>query len=156
MKLLSDLFSHLFLYSLFAAAGLFGFAFLVGCIGYVLKILWFIFYPVYLISLKPIIWGMQTLFQSRCPECKGFFKRKLVDWEVSDEREVLKTVQRLDQGVLYSNHLLVPDQGFEVNRQEQVTFVEKTILNHWACKDPFCGHTWQTEENSEFEGTLEG
>ncbi len=154
MKLFTDVFSHLFLDGLIAAAVLFGFAFLVGCIGYVLKILWIIFYPVYLVTLKPIIWVVQTLFQSRCPACKGFVKRKLVDWEVSDVREVLRTVERLDQGVLYSNHVLVANQGFEVSRQEQVTFVEKTILNHWACKDTFCGHTWQTEENSEEEGSL--
>jgi hypothetical protein len=101
-----------------------------------------------MITFKPIIWGVQTLFQSRCPACKGFFKRKLVDWEVANEREVLRTIERLDTGVLYSNHLLVANQGFEVNRQEQVAFVEMTILNHWACKDPFCGHIWQTEENN--------
>jgi hypothetical protein len=155
VKLFSEFFSHLFLDGLIVAACLFGFAFLVGCIGYVLKIFWVIFYPLYLITLKPVIWGVQTLFQSRCPSCKGFFKRKLVDWKTTDEREVLRTVERLDTGVLYSNHLLVPNQGFEVSRQEQVSLVEKTILNRWACKDPICGHTWESEEYSEAEGSLE-
>jgi hypothetical protein len=64
-------------------------------------------------------------------------------------------LNRLDQGILYSNHLFVPDQGFEVSRQEQVTFVEQTILNHWRCKNPTCGHQWQTEEFQESEGFLE-
>jgi len=155
MKLFIDAFYHLFLAGLIAAAALFGFAFLVGCVGYVSRIIWVLFYPVYLITLKPIIWGIQSFFQSRCPACKGFFKRKLVDWEVADEKEVMRTIERLDQGVLYSNHLLMSNQGFEVSRREQVTFVEKTIVNHWACKDSFCGHVWKTEENSEEEGSLE-
>src|SRR5258708_40129015 len=105
MKLLTDLFSHLFFYGLITAACLFGFVFLLGGIGFVLKIMWAIFYPVYFITLKPIIWAITTLFQSRCPECKGFFNKKLVDWEITDKREVFRTINRVDQGVLFSNHL---------------------------------------------------
>jgi hypothetical protein len=155
MKILTDLFSHLFLYGLITAACLFGFVFLLGGIGFILKILWVIFYPVYMVTLKPVVWGITKLFQSRCPECKGFFKKKLVDWEAADKREVRRTVNRVDQGVLYSNNLFALNQGFEINRQEQVTFVEEAFTHTWQCKDPTCGHKWKTEELQEWEGSLD-
>ncbi len=112
------------------------------------------FYPVYFVTLKPFVWAIQKLFQSRCPQCKGFFKRKMVDYDISDEREVLRTINRVDQGTLFSRTLFEPNQTIEINRQEQVVFVEKTILNHWACKDPLCDHKWTTEEIIDHEGSL--
>jgi hypothetical protein len=78
-----------------------------------------------------------------------------MNWEVADEREVLRTIDRIDEGVVYSNQLLEPNHAIEINRKEQVTFVEKTILNHWVCKNILCGHQWQTEEFSESEDTLD-
>ena len=140
MKLFTDLFSHMFFYGLIAVVCLFGLVLLLWGIG---------------LTVLPFHWVTTRLLEARCPQCKGFFKKKLVNSKIVDEREVLRTVTRLDQGVLYSNRLFEPNQTIEVSRQEQVTFVEQTILKHWECKDPICGHKWQTEEHDDFEGSLE-
>ena len=140
MKLLTEMIPHLFLYGLAVLVGLFLLVLILWGLG---------------LTFSSFIWITDKFLQSRCPQCGGFFKRKLVDWEVAGEREVLRTIDRVDQGTLYSNHLLEPNHAIEINRREQVTFVEKTIRNHWACKDPLCGHQWQTEEFSESEGSLE-
>ncbi len=153
MKLLTDLISHLLLFGLVASACFFVFVFLLGGISFIFKILWAVCYPVYLISLKPFIWGMTTIFNSRCPECGGFLEKRLVNFEIADKRESLRTINRVDQGVLYSNHLFALNQGFEIRRQEQVMFVEQTLLNHWECKNSACGHQWETEEYQEWEGS---
>jgi hypothetical protein len=154
MKLLTDLFSHLFIYGLITAGTIFVIFMILGAFGYLGQILFSIFYPLYAITLKPIIWGIQTIFQTRCPECKGFFKKKNVNLEITEEHEVNRTVNRVDQGVLYSNNLFALNQGFEINRQEQATFVERIITKTWQCKNPYCGNQWQTEEFQEFEGSL--
>ena len=139
MKLLTDFLPHLFFYSLVVVACLFGLAILVWAFG---------------LTMLPLHWLITKFSDTRCPECKGFFKRKLTNWEVVDEREVLRTIDRVDEGIVYSNHLLEPNHAIEINRKEQVGFVEKTIRNHWACKNPLCGHEWNTEETSEYEGSL--
>jgi hypothetical protein len=154
MELLTNLSSHLFLWILIAAASIFVLFMVLGALGYVGQILFAIFYPVYMITLKPIVWGITTLFHTRCPKCKRFFKKKNVDSEIT-ERETRRTINRVDQGVLYSNNLFALNQGFEISRQEQVTFVEQTITNTWQCQDPACAHQWQTEEFIECEGTLD-
>jgi len=135
-----DLIPHLFFYGLIALAGCFVFALLVWGIGLV---------------LLPMEWAATKLSETRCPQCKGFFKKNLVNREIVGEREVLRTVNRVDQGVMYSHRFLEPNEVIEIDRQEQVTCVEQTILNSWACKDPLCGHQWQTEAFSESEGALE-
>lgn len=140
MKLLTDLLPGLLLYGFVAIACLFALALLFWVCG---------------LTILPFHWVAKKLNDTRCPQCRGFFKRKLVDWEVADEREVLKTVNRVDEGTLFSNRLFEPNQAIEINRQEQVTFVEKTILNHWLCKEPLCGHEWTTEDYSEYEGALD-
>jgi len=140
MKLLTELLPHLFTFGLIAVGCLFGFVILVWVFG---------------LTILPIHWVITKFTDTCCPECKGFFKRKLMNWEVTDEREVLRTIDRVDEGIVYSNHLLEPNHVIEINRKEQVTFVEKTILNHWACINPLCGHQWQTEEYIESEGSLE-
>jgi hypothetical protein len=140
MKLLTDLLPHLFTYGLIAVGGLLGFVILVWAFG---------------LTVLPIHWVITKFTDTRCPECKGFFKRKLMNWEVVDKREVLRTVDRVDEGIVYSNHLLEPNHVIEINRKEQVTFVEKTIRNSWTCKNPLCGHQWQTQEFSESEGSLD-
>ena len=139
MKLLTDFVPHLLLYGFYLLAALFVLVLLLWILG---------------LTFSPFVWLTTKLLQTRCPECKGFFKRKLVNWEVAGEREVLRTVNRVDQGTVYSNHLLEPNHAIEINRKEQVTFVEKTIRNQWVCKNPECGHHWQTEEFQEFEGSL--
>lgn len=105
-------------------------------------------------ALLPFCWVSDKLHETRCPKCRGFFKRKLVEWEFAAEREVLKTVNRVDQGTIYSNSFFEPNHAIAINRQEQVTFVEQTHLNHLACKDSLCGHKWTTEETVEYEGSL--
>jgi hypothetical protein len=77
-----------------------------------------------------------------------------VDWQKTGEHEARRTINRVDEGILYSNNLFALNQGFEVNRQEQVIFVDRTFTNTWQCKDPTCGHQWQTEEYTEEEGSL--
>ena len=141
MKLLTDLLPHLFAYGLISLGCLFGFVILVWVFG---------------LTVLPIHWVITKFTDTRCPECKGFFKRKLMNWEVADEREVLRNIDRVDEGVVYSNHLLEPNHAIEINRKEQVTFVEKTIRNHWACKNLLCGHEWNTDEFVEYEGSLIG
>jgi|SRR5581483_426591 len=136
MKLINDLLPHLFLYGLLAVVG---FA---------------IFLPILGLAIIPFHWVGSKLNQTRCPKCRGFFKSKLVDWEITDEREVLKTVNRVDQGTIYSNSIFEPNHAIAINRQEQVTFMVQTHLNHWACKDSFCGYKWTTEETMENEGSL--
>ena len=140
MKLVTDLFPHLFTFGLIALACLLGYVILVWAFG---------------LTVLPIHWVITKFTETRCPECKGFFKRKLIDWEVVDEREVLRTINRVDEGIVYSNHILEPNHAIEINRKEQVTFVEKTIRNSWTCKNPLCGHQWQTGEFSELEGSLD-
>ena len=140
MKLLTDFVPHLLLYGLYILVVLFVLVLLLWVLG---------------LTFSPFFWLTTKLLQSRCPDCKGFFKKKLVDLETSDKREVLRTINRVDQGVLYSNNLLALNHGFEINRQEQVTFVEETLTHTWQCKDPVCGHKWQTEEIRDYEGSLE-
>ena len=139
MKLLTEFLPHLFFYGFIFIACLFGLSLLVWAFG---------------LTVLPFHWVITKFTETKCPECKGFFKRKLMNSEVTDEREVLRTVDRVDQGVVYSNDILEPNHAIVINRKEQVTFVEKTILNHWACKNPLCGHEWKSEESNEFEGSL--
>lgn len=155
MKLLGELFSNLFLLGLVVFLAVFCLMIVLGGLAFVGRILFYVFYPLYFLTLKPVVWAIGTVFQSRCPECKQFFQKKLVDYEVASEQEVRKTVNRVDEGIIYSNQVFVPNMGYEINRQEQVSVVEKVILNHWECKNPLCGHKWQTEEFSECEGSLE-
>lgn len=136
MKLITDFLPHLFLYGFLAFVAL---AVILPALGLVI------------IPFHSII---EKINENRCPKCRGFFKRELKDWEVSDMREVLKTVNRLDQGTIYGNGFLEPNHAIEIRRQEQVTFTRKTILNHWVCKDTLCGHEWDTEETHEWEGSL--
>ena len=154
MNLLTYLSAHLFHWLLIGVGVGLGLCVALGLVGIAGEFLLAIFYPIYAFTLKPFVWATKKLFQSRCPQCKGFFRKKIVDSEISDEREVLRTVNRVDQGVLYSRHLLEPNQTIEVSRKEQVTFVEQTIRNHWACKNPDCGYQWDTEETFEYEGAL--
>ena len=155
MKLLGDIFSNLFLLGLVVFLGLFCLMMVLGGIAFIGRIFFYVFYPLYFLTLKPVIWAVMTVFQSRCPQCKGFFKRNLVDFKVACEEEIRKTVNRVDRGTIYSNRLFVPNMGYEVNRKEQVSVIQKTIQNHWECKNPTCGHKWQTDEFQEFEGALD-
>jgi hypothetical protein len=139
MELLTSFLPHLLHYGFIAIVCCFAFVVLVWGFG---------------LTVAPFHWAVTKLFDTRCPECKGFFKKNLLKKEISDEHEARRTINRVDQGVLYSNNLFALNQGFEVNRQEQVTFVEQTIQNTWQCKDLACGHQWQTEEFGEFEGIL--
>ena len=107
------------------------------------------------LTVAPVHWAVTKLFDTRCPECKGFFKKNLLKNEITDEHEARRTIKRVDQGVIYSNDIFALNQGFEINRQEQVTFVERVITKTWECKDPSCGHQWRTEEYSDYEGSLE-
>lgn len=134
-----NLFSLVFHYGLIAAACLFGFVVLVWGFG---------------LTVAPVHWVITKLSETRCPKCKGFFKKKIVNWVITDEHETRRTINRVDQGVIYSNDLFALNQGFEISRKEQVTFVEQSIKNNWQCKDPSCGHQWQTEEYREYEGSL--
>ena len=140
MKLLTDFLPDLFTFGLIALGCLLGFVILVWAFG---------------LTVLPIHWAITKFTETRCPECKGFFKRKLMNWEAVDEREVLRTIERVDEGIVYSNHLLEPNHAIEITSKEQVTFVEKTIRNSWTCKNPLCGHQWQTEEFNESEGSLD-
>lgn len=137
-------------------AALFLLGMALGVVGFVLNALWVVFYPLYFITLKPFVWFGLKAFQSRCPKCKGFWKRQFVKSEVTEQHETLETVQRIDQGTIYNNSLFTPNEGFEVSRLEQVKMVNETTCHFWECKDPFCGHKWMTEEYLEYEGSLEG
>lgn len=137
MKLFTEFLLHLLFCGFVGVVLLFGFAFLSTMLGF---------------ALIPI----SLLTDTQCPQCKGFFKRKLIGSEVVEEKQILRTVNRIDQGVVHSNHLLEPNYAIEINRKEQVTFVEKTIRNHWACKNTLCGHEWNTDEFGEYEGSLIG
>lgn len=136
MKLLTEFLPHLLFYGFVGVVLLFGFALLSSMLGF---------------ALIPI----SMLTDTQCPECKGFFKRKLLDSEVVAEKEIFRTVDRIDQGILHSNYLLEPDQVIEINRKEQVAFVEQRIVKSWGCKNSLCGHMWKTEEVSEREGALD-
>ena len=136
MRLITEFLNHPILYSFNA----------VVCMT-VLFFLWGLF-------LLPFCWVSDKLQETRCPKCRGFFKRKLVDWKIADEREVLKTVNRVDQGTIYSNSIFEPNHAISINRQEQVTFVEQTHRNHWVCKDSLCGNKWETKDIIEYEGSL--
>jgi hypothetical protein len=107
------------------------------------------------LTVAPFHWAVTKLFDTRCPECKGFFKKSFLKNEIIGQHEKRRTIKRVDQGVLYSNNLFALNQGFEITRQEQVTLVEQTSQNTWQCKDLACGHQWKTEEYSECEGSLD-
>lgn len=154
MKLLSDLFSHFLLYGLIAAGSVFVLFIILGGLQIVGEFLLAIFYPIYALTVKPLLWVIRTTFTSRCPQCGGFFKKQFVKDEIVEEKEGLQTLDRVDHGILYSNRLFAPNQDFDVTRQEQVSVVEQTVRHHWTCKNPACGHEWQSEEYMEYEGTL--
>jgi hypothetical protein len=139
MELLTSFLPHLLHYGLVIIACCFAFVVLVWGFG---------------LTVAPVHWAITKFFDTRCPECKGFFKKNLLKNEITDEHEKRRTIKRVDQGVLYSNDLFALNQGFEITRQEQVTFVEQTIQNTWQCKDPACGHKWTTEETVSHEGSL--
>lgn len=107
------------------------------------------------IILLPFSWVKMKLDDSRCPKCGGFFKRRLLNRATVEEKEVLRTVNRVDRGILHSRYLFQPNQAIEINRKEQVTFVEQTNRNHWVCRNPDCGHQWTTEDYGEYEGSLD-
>lgn len=136
MRLITEFLNHPILYGLLVVVGSTVLFFLAG------------------LSLLPFCWVSDRLHETRCPKCRGFFMRKLVEWEFVDERQVLKTINRVDQGTLYSNSIFEPNHAISINRQEQVTFVEQTHLNHWECRDSLCGHKWTTKETVENEGSL--
>jgi hypothetical protein len=155
MKFLTDLLPHVFVWCLIAAGSVFLLFMILGGLQIVGEFLFTLFYPIYGITLKPVIWAVTTAFGTRCPQCGGFFKKQFVRDEIVEEKESLQTLNRVDSGVLYSNRLFAPNQGFEVTRQEQVSVVNQTIRHHWECKNPTCGHQWQTEEFLEIEGSLD-
>ena len=140
MELLTGFLPHLLHY---------GFIFIACCFAFVVLVWGFG------LTVAPVHWAVTKLFDTRCPECKAFFKKNLLKNEIIDEHEKRRTIKRVDQGVLYSNDLFALNQGFEITRQEQVTFVEQTFTKTWQCKDPACGHRWDTEETIENEGSLE-
>jgi hypothetical protein len=155
MKLLADLFSNLFLVALAIFLFVFCLSLIVGGLAFVGRILFYLFYPLYFLTLKPIVWIFKTAFETRCPKCKRFFKKRIVKSERIGQKEALETVERTDRGVIYSNQLFVPNQGYEVKRHEQVTVVREWWHAFWECKDPSCGHQWTTEYYFEQEGSLE-
>lgn len=155
MKTIYDLLTCLLLMGFAVVVVLFLLMMTLGVVGLALQFLWIIFYPLYFITLKPVVWFFVKAFQSRCPKCKGFWKRQFVKSEVIEQYETLETVQRIDQGTIYNNSLFTPNEGFEVSRLEQVKMVHETTCHSWECKDPVCGHKWTTEDYSEYEGSLE-
>ena len=155
MKTLSDIFTCLLLCGLALLGALFLLGLGLGIVGLAVKALWIILYPLYFVTLKPFVWFAVKAFQSRCPKCKGFLKKRFVRSEVIEQYETLETVERIDQGTIYNNSLFTPNEGFEVSRLEQVKMVNETTCHFWECKDPVCGHQWTTEEHSEYEGSLD-
>lgn len=145
----------LFLLGFAVALVLFLLMMALGVVGLALKVLWIIFYPVYFLTLKPVVWFLVKAFQSRCPKCKGFWKRQFVKSEITEQYETLETVERIDQGTIYSNGFFTPNQGYEITRMEQVKMVHETESHYWECKDLGCGYQWITEGYSEYEGSLE-
>ncbi len=155
MHTLFSFLAYLFLFGLAVVLAVFLLMMALGAVCFVLKAFWFVFYPLYCITLKPAVWCLVKAFQSRCPQCKRFWKRQFVKGEVIEQWENLETVERIDHGVLYSNEIFTPNQGYEVSRLEQVKMVNETICHFWECKDPLCGHKWTTEEYTEHEGSLD-
>jgi hypothetical protein len=155
MKTIFDFLTCLFLLGLKIALLLFLSMMALGAVGLALKVLWIVFYPLYFLTLKPVVWFLIKAFQSRCPKCKGFWKRQFVKTDITEQYATLETVQRIDQGTIYANRLFTPNEGFEISRLEQVKMVNETTCHFWECKNPACGHKWTTEEYSEYEGSLE-
>jgi hypothetical protein len=155
MNTLFSFLVYLFLFGLAVVLAVFLLMMALGAMCFVLKALWFVFYPLYCITLKPVVWCLAKVFQNRCPQCKRFWKRQFVKSEVIEQWENLETVERIDHGVFYSNKLFTPNHRYEVSRLEQVKMVNETICHFWECKDQLCRHKWTTEEYSEREGSLD-
>lgn len=153
MKTLSDLivnyFPFIFLMVLFFIA----LPFLVEGFAFTSGILFFIFYPLYFLTLKPIVWIVKSLFESRCPKCKKFFQREFVRGEFVDEKEIVRDIPRTESGVLYSNRLLEPDQRIEMTRTVPVKFIQRWSEDHYRCKNSLCGHEWVKASSVEFEAS---
>lgn len=154
MNIVFSFLTSLFLFGLKLALVLFLSMMALGVVLFVLKVLWIVFYPFYFLTLKPVIWCLWKTFQSRCPKCKGFRKKQFVKSIITEQYETLETVQRIDQGTLYSNRLFTANEDLEVSRLEQVKMVNETVCHFWECKDTVCGYKWTTEEYSEYEGSL--
>ncbi len=155
MKTLSDIFTCLLLCGVALLAALFLLGMALGVVGLALKALCFVLYPLYFVTLKPFVWFAVKAYQSRCPKCSGFWKKRFVKSEVVEQKESLETVERIDEGTIYSNSFIDADHAYELKRLEQVRMVKETIRHFWECKDPVCGNQWMTEEYSEYEGSLE-
>jgi len=151
MKTLSDLVVNHFPAILLIVAIFIALPFLAEGFAFTSGVLFFIFYPLYFITLKPLIWAVKTLFESRCPKCKKFFKREFVRGEFVDEKEVVRDIPRTESGVLYSNRLLEPDQRIEMTRTVPVKFIQRWSQDHYRCKDSLCGHEWVNTFSVEYE-----
>lgn len=153
MKTLSDLvvnhFPFIFLMVLFFVA----LPFLVEGFAFTSGILFFIFYPIYFLTLKPIVWAVKSLFETRCPKCKRFFQREFVRGEFVDEKEIVRDIPRTENGVLYSNRLLEPDQRIEMTRTVPVKFIQRWSEDHYRCKDSLCDHEWVKASSVEYEAS---
>jgi hypothetical protein len=155
MKTLTDIFTCLLLCGLALLGALFLLGLGLGVVGLAVKALWIILYPLYFVTLKPFVWFAVKAFQSRCPKCKVFWKKRFVKSEVVEQKESLETVERIDEGTIYSNSVFDVNHAYEVKRLEQVRMVQETTRHFWECKDPICDHKWTTEEYSEYEGSLD-
>jgi hypothetical protein len=154
MHTLFSFLTYPFLFGLAVVLVVFLLMMALGAVCFVLRALWVVFYPLYFMTLKPVVWCLMKAFHSRCPQCQRFWKRQFVKSEVIEQWENLETVERIDYGVVYSNELFTPNHGYEICRLEQVRMVNETIRYFWECKDPLCGHKWTTEEYTEREGSL--
>src|SRR5208282_1098855 len=97
MELLTSFLPHLLYY---------GFIVIVCCFAFV------VFVWGFGLTVAPIHWAVTKLLETRCPECKGFFKKILLKNAITNEHEKRRTIKRVDQGVLYSNTLFALNQGF--------------------------------------------
>lgn len=85
------------------------------------------------------------LFANRCPACKKFFSKTVLDETVLDSYPHYKTVRRTD--------ISRDSDGREIGRterDEQIRVIRHEVLVSCQCK--VCGYEWEYMEDRDVEG----
>lgn len=151
--MIHDLIVHPFWFSFGVLAALLLFANVLRFLSYVGTMLFYLFSPLYAVTVGPIVYGIKKVVKSRCPDCGRFFAMRREKTEVTGEREVVRNVPVTERGVLYSNRLLAPNQDIEFTHRVDTRYVETTVTEYWTCSA--CGHRKETTGSFEYAGTLD-
>ncbi|MFL9610576.1 lysozyme inhibitor LprI family protein [Methylobacillus sp. Pita2] len=93
-----------------------------------------------LLAMVISVWG----FMKRCPSCGKWFSERVIEQELVDQQQSLKTVRREDKHRDRSGNIIKT-----VERQEQVQItISRYNLFHQCNK---CGHEWTTTKTVESE-----